>query len=73
MMILKTKIVDHKLSPPLNPNHNFMLCDDCWTGSISYCVCGGLIHNEFEDDNWDDVILNYECDNCGDNWEFKER
>mgnify|MGYP001566583748 CR=1 FL=1 len=40
-------------------------CDGCWTGQTEECDCGGRIHNDYEDENWDSVILEYECDRSG--------
>lgn len=47
-------------------------CDTCWTGYVDSCHCGGFIHNEYDIIiEVDDIVLNYECDQCGDEWEFK--
>lgn len=44
-------------------------CEIGWCGTDGYpkkCSCGGLIHAEFGDDNWDgDYWLYTKCDRCG--------
>lgn len=63
-MLLKDKVRRHRV-------RGERLCDNCWTGYFAHCVCGGLIHNEYESAyEVDDCILNYECDQCGDEWDF---
>ena len=40
-------------------------CAICWSGYPVPCVCGGLIHAEFGDENYDgDYWLYEECDKC---------
>lgn len=29
------------------------------------CFCGGLVHIEYMDENWDGPIFERECDDCG--------
>ena len=42
-------------------------CDGCWQGYPIHCECGGLIHAEFGDENYDgDYWLDTKCDKCGD-------
>lgn len=36
------------------------------------CVCGGLIHANFGDENWDDYWLYEMCDRCGEDYEEAE-
>lgn len=65
-MLLKTMIKTHR-SKDIKGR-----CDLCWTGYVDSCICGGLIHNEYDILlEVDDVVLNYECDKCIDQWEFK--
>lgn len=42
-------------------------CSGCWsTDRIEECECGGVVHNEFGDENYDcDYYLVYKCDKCG--------
>lgn len=48
-------------------------CPRCWYEEASPCVCGGLIHSEFGDEDIDcNYWLYYKCDRCGDDYEFKE-
>lgn len=48
-------------------------CSDCWSGYPKPCKCGGLIHAEFGDENYDmDYWLYYKCDLCGDDYEELE-
>ncbi len=45
-------------------------CGVCWSGYPKPCKCGGLIHAEFGDENYDgDYWLYYKCDLCGDDYE----
>ena len=45
-------------------------CDGCWSGYPRKCECGGLIHAEFGDENYDmDYYLIYYCDKCGYDYE----
>ena len=39
-------------------------CEGCWSEWTEECDCGGRIHNEYEDENYDSVILAYRCDKC---------
>ena len=43
-------------------------CSQCWDDSYPRdCQCGGRIHAEFGDENWDgDYWLFIVCDRCGD-------
>ena len=48
-------------------------CDGCWAGYPKECECGGLVHAEFGDENFDgDYWLIYLCDRCGDYYSVKE-
>ena len=49
-------------------------CEDCWSDQFPMkCKCGGLIHAEFFDtDIEDNYTLAYQCDTCGDEYEFKD-
>lgn len=41
-------------------------CEDCWIGYPQRCHCGGLIHSNFGDEDWDgDYWLETKCDKCG--------
>lgn len=41
-------------------------CGECWTDYPTKCDCGGLIHAEFGDENYDcDYWLYTKCDKCG--------
>ena len=40
-------------------------CSECWGGRPSFCECGGLIHSQYYDEDWDNVYLYYKCDKCG--------
>ncbi len=50
-------------------------CPECFGGNgASKCKCGGLIHTQYVDSTYsqgegEDVILTYECDKCGRNYE----
>ena len=49
-----------------NPN-----CHECWH-EPSRCKCGGLIHTEFGDEDYDgDYWLYHKCDRCGEDWEYE--
>lgn len=42
-------------------------CQKGWCGCWGYpkpCACGGLVHAEYEDEDYDNVYLNYKCDRC---------
>lgn len=39
-------------------------CAECYKGPFP-CDCGGLLHYEFGDENWDDYWLYSKCDRCG--------
>lgn len=51
-------------------------CPEGWCGGFEYpikCECGGLIHADFGDEDWDgDYWLYRKCDKCGDDYEEKE-
>lgn len=48
-------------------------CQAGWCGVHGYpkdCECGGLIHADFGDEDWDgDYWLYKKCDRCGDDYE----
>ena len=45
-------------------------CPNCWPNYPRRCVCGGLIHAHFGDENYDgDYWLFVRCDKCGDEYE----
>jgi len=45
-------------------------CSGCWGNYPEPCKCGGLIHAEFGDENYDgDYWLYYRCDKCGEDYE----
>lgn len=45
-------------------------CFECWVNWPRPCVCGGLIHASFGDENYDgDYWLLYGCDRCGSDYE----
>jgi len=49
-------------------------CKEGWCGMAfpRECQCGGLIHADFGDENYDgDYWLHKRCDICGDNYEEK--
>lgn len=39
-------------------------CLSCWKDTADTCDCGGLIYNSFEDEDYDNVFLTYQCDKC---------
>lgn len=40
-------------------------CASCWMGYPERHACGGLLHGQFEDEDWGgDVYLVYRCDQC---------
>ena len=42
-------------------------CKSGWCGGWDFpkrCKCGGLIHADFCDEDYDNVYLNYKCDSC---------
>ena len=49
-------------------------CPACWSGYPKWkCRCGGLVHAEFGDENYDgDYWLYHKCDKCGDGFDEKE-
>jgi len=40
-------------------------CGLCWTGYPQECECGGLIHAEMLDSDYNNVYLVTKCDKCG--------
>jgi len=44
-------------------------CTEGWCGGTKgypkLCKCGGLIHAEFSDEDYDNVYLEKWCDKCG--------
>ena len=44
-------------------------CNECWDGYPRQCKCGGLIHQEFLDEDWDSVYFRYRCNKCWDDYE----
>jgi hypothetical protein len=42
-------------------------CPSCWqhTNTDKCDNCGGRIHNEFYEEDYDNVYLEYLCDKCG--------
>ena len=45
-------------------------CQECWCGYPKKCVCGGLVHAAFGDENSDgDYWLYKKCDQCGGDYE----
>jgi hypothetical protein len=58
-----------KLTVEVYNDHNVgdKECHRCWTNYPKPCHCGGLIHAEFCDEDYDgDYWLSYKCDKCGD-------
>lgn len=48
-------------------------CPKCWMYYPRDCKCGGLIHAEFFETNFDDdVWLSYWCSKCGEDYEEAE-
>ena len=48
-------------------------CLACWFDEALPCKCGGLVHTEFGDENYDgDYWLWYRCDKCGEDYEIDE-
>ena len=48
-------------------------CPQCWgTFWPRRCRCGGRVHAGFVDESWDNVILGYACDVCGDAYQEEE-
>lgn len=51
-------------------------CEEGWCDALPWgfpktCVCGGLVHADFGDEDYDgDYWLYQKCDNCGDDWEL---
>ena len=44
-------------------------CPECWSEYPCACECGGLIHAQFGDENYDgDYWLDRQCDKCGDDY-----
>ena len=47
-------------------------CSSGWCGGASSyprkCKCGGLIHAEFGDEDWDGYWLYKRCDRCGEEY-----
>lgn len=39
-------------------------CPACWGDYPTPHYCGGLMHAEFGDENWDSYWLYYQCDQC---------
>lgn len=45
-------------------------CSGCFCRNTKRCKCGGLIHVQFLDEDYDgDVHLQFKCDKCGDDYE----
>lgn len=47
-------------------------CEDC---DARICECGGTVHQEYEDEDWDNVYYRYWCDKCDerfDEYDFLE-
>ena len=46
-------------------------CDECWPRYYPrQCACGGLIHAEFGDEDYEgDYWVYRKCDQCGDDYE----
>ena len=42
-------------------------CSGCWERPHR-CICGGIIHNEFEDESEDGPTTWQRCDSCGENY-----
>jgi len=41
-------------------------CPECWDGYPKKCLCGGLIHAQFGDEDSDcNYWLYQDCDKCG--------
>jgi hypothetical protein len=40
-------------------------CGECWNDRTFACPCGGRIHSEFLDEDYDGYYLTYKCDVCG--------
>ena len=54
------KLCDHEIGN--------LKCPECFD-MPKPCVCGGLVHNEFGDENWDGCWTYKFCDKCGEDWE----
>lgn len=44
-------------------------CEGCWKSSPCRCECGGLVHGQFFEEDWDSVFLAYYCDRCGEDYQ----
>lgn len=65
MMMFKIDGVEHTIGD--------IDCPAYWSGYPKSCICGGLVHAEFGDENWDcDHWLYYSRDKCQENWDIKE-
>ena len=63
----------HKIEGTLDPR-----CRGCfWESKLKRCRCGGVIHNEFEDETFDGedehVITSDHCDSCDDPREAEDQ
>ena len=48
-------------------------CSKGWCGGWGYpkpCPCGGLIHAECIDEDYDNVYLSKKCDKCGEDTDY---
>lgn len=47
-------------------------CKACWDGFPTKCKCGGLVHAELFDEDYDNLYFCYECNKCGDDYDFDQ-
>jgi hypothetical protein len=58
---------------PLDHDRDDPECSYCWRGYPRPCACGGLVHAQFGDENWDgDYWLDRACDRCGGHYDEVE-
>ena len=43
-------------------------CKECWDFYPKACVCGGLVHAIYGDEDDEGFWLDRKCDRCGDDW-----
>jgi len=39
-------------------------CAGCWCDWPRVCSCGGIVHAEFFEADWDNYYLTIQCDRC---------
>lgn len=48
-------------------------CRFCWESFPRECDCGGLVHGQFLEEDYDGYYLIYKCDKCEYDYTFDDR